>query len=120
MQEWGLGVIFLLALVLFITRWIPLEITSLLIPPALVFTGVLDVSAALSGFSSPATITIGAMFVLSAGLVRTGVLENVALVLGRLSRGKTWRLLLLLALIVPPASAFINNTPVVVMLVPWS
>lgn len=118
MQEWMFGAILLAALVLFVTRWLPIEITSLLIPPALVFTGILDVSDALSGFSNPATITVAALFMLSAGLVRTGVLESVALVLGRLAGGSPLRLLLLLALVVPLFSAFMNHTAIVVMLIP--
>ena len=113
-----LAIILVAVIVLYITRWLPLEITSLLIVPALVFTGILDAHAALSGFSSSATITIGCMFVLSAGLMRTGGLEFVTLTLGRHSRGSVTRFLLLLAAVVPLASAVMNNTPVVVMMVP--
>ncbi|MBN1866553.1 SLC13 family permease [Candidatus Sumerlaeota bacterium] len=113
-----LSVILLAAIVLFVTRWLPIEITSILIPPALVMTGILDVGTSLSGFSSSATITIAAMFVLSAGLTRTGVLEYVTLALGRFSRGNWVRFLFILAIVVPTASAFMNNTPVVVMMVP--
>ena len=63
---------------LYIPRWLSIAITSLFIPPALVLTGILDVNDALSGFSSSATVTIGALFVVSAGLTRTGVLDHLA------------------------------------------
>lgn len=106
------------ATLLFVTRWLPTEITAVLIVGALVLTGILSAEQALSGFSSTATLTVGAMFVLSAGLMRTGALEMVTIQLARFSQGSTTRLLVLLALVVPVASAFVNNTPVVVMMVP--
>lgn len=103
---------------LYITEWLPIEVTSILIIPVLYLTGILDLSEAFSGFSSSATITIASMFVLSAGLTRTGVLEVVTLALARYSRDKANRFLLFLALVIPLSSAFMNNTPVVVMMVP--
>lgn len=106
------------ATVLFVTEWLPMEVTTLLIIVSLAFTGVLTPAQTLSGFSNMATVTIAAMFVLSAGLVRTGALENVTIYLAEFSRGKPRRLLVLLSLTVPFASAFINNTPVVAMMVP--
>ncbi|MBK8050433.1 MAG: SLC13 family permease [Anaerolineales bacterium] len=103
---------------LYVTQWLPIELTSVLIIVALMATGVLNTSEALSGFSSSATITVGAMFVISAGLVRTGALENATAMIVRGSRGNPWRMLLLIAIIVPLISAFMNNTPVVVMMIP--
>ena len=42
-------------------------------PGALALTGLVTPNEALSGFSSPAVITVGAVLILSAGLARTGV-----------------------------------------------
>ena len=103
---------------LFITNWLPTEVTSTLAITALVFSGILQPDQAISGFASTATVTVAAMFVLSAGLMRTGALEAVTLHLGRFAKGNATRMLLLLALVEIPASAFMNNTPVVVMMVP--
>ncbi|NQU43533.1 anion permease, partial [bacterium] len=113
-----LSIIILAVLVLYISQVIPIEITSILILPALVFAGILDLEQAFSGFSSSATITIGAMFILSQGLMRTGVLEFITLTLSRHAKGSPVRVLILLAVVIPVASAFMNNTPVVVMMVP--
>jgi len=115
--------IFVLALlgvvvVLYITRWVPLEVTSLLVPPVLFAGGILDVKHALSGFSNSATVTIACMFVLSAGLYRTGALDLLTQLLKRHARGSPLRLLLLMALTVPFISAVMNNIPVVAMLLP--
>ena len=103
---------------LYARRWIPPEATSILAIAVLALTGLLSTQDALAGFSSSATLTVAAMFILSAGLVRTGSLEVLTLQLARFSRGNRIRLLTLLGITVPLASAFMNNTPVVVMLIP--
>ena len=106
------------ASVLFVSNWLSMELTAMLIVVSLALTRVLTPGQALSGFSNSATLTVAAMFILSEGLVRTGALENVTLYLARFSRGNPRRLLILLGLTIPIVSAFINNTPVVVMMVP--
>ncbi len=106
------------ASLLFITEWLSMEVTALLIMVSLAFTGILSPAESLAGFSNLATVTVGAMFVLSAGLVRTGALESLTINLAEVSQGKSRRLLILLGIAVPIASAFINNTPVVAMMVP--
>lgn len=113
-------VLLLLAAVvtLYITRWLPIAVTSLLVPPILFATGILDLHSALSGFSNSATITIACMFVLSAGLFRTGALDYLTEFLKKHSKGSPFRLLVLLALTVPFISAVMNNIPVVAMLLP--
>ena len=103
---------------LFVTRWLPTEVTSMLIIVALGVTGLLDTQQALSGFSSTALVTVAAMFILSGGLLRTGALEAVTAFLARFSQGNVRRLLTSIGLISSTSSAFINNTPVVVMMVP--
>lgn len=110
--------ILLIGTVLYATRRLPFEITSLLIIIGLAFTEILPIEKAFAGLASTATLTVAAMFVLSGGLVRTGALEAVTLSLSRLSAGSPRRLLFLLAIIIPLASGFVNNTPVVVMMLP--
>lgn len=111
-------IILLVATILYVTRWLATEITAALTIAALVVTGILSTEQALSGFASTATLTVGAMFVLSGGLMRTGALEMVTIQLARFSEGNPTRLLLLLGVVIPLASAFMNNTPVVVMMIP--
>lgn len=113
-----LTTILVVVITLYITRWLSIEVTSLLIPPALVLTGILDVKQALSGFSSSATVTIGALFVVSAALTRTGALDFLAATIKRYARESPLRLLVIMAVTVPLISAFMNNIPVVAMLLP--
>lgn len=117
-QQVLLLLVIAVAMVLYVKQWLTTEVTSLLVICAIAVSGILEPREAFAGFASPATITVAAMFVISSGLLRTGALEFVTLRLASVSRGNPTRLLVLLALLVPPASAFLNNTPIVVMLVP--
>ena len=110
--------ILIAAIVLYATRWLPIEATAGLVIGSLALSGILSVEQALSGLSNPATVTIAAMFVLSGALIRTGALELLVKLLRAGADNNVPRLMLMLALVVGVASAFLNNTPVVVMLVP--
>jgi len=84
----------------------------------LMATGVLEPEVMLGAFSNAAPITIGAMFILSGALVRTGALDaftRLALVWAETRPAAT---LAAFALFVLTASAFMNNTPVVVVMIP--
>lgn len=113
-----LVVILIVATFLYLTDWLATETTSALAIAGLALTGILTTGEALSGFASTATLTVGAMFIISGGLMRTGALEIVTIGLARFSGGSPRRLLLLLGGVIPLASAIMNNTPVVVMMAP--
>ncbi|HAJ36729.1 MAG TPA: hypothetical protein DCL15_13670 [Chloroflexi bacterium] len=117
-DQWLLIGIIIVSTTFYIANWTPTEVTAAGTIVVLMLTGLLSPTEALSGFASTATITVAAMFILSAGLMRTGALEAVTIYLGRFASGSARRLLLLLALVEVPASAFMNNTPVVVMMIP--
>lgn len=79
--------------------------------------GVLTTEDALAGLSNPGLVTVGALFVVVAGVHQTGVID--ALARGALGRPKTLRraLVRILAPVIV-FSAFLNNTPVVAMMIP--
>ncbi len=113
-----LCVLLVVVLGLLVTQVVRIEITALGTIAALALTGLLSPAEAFSGFSSPATITVAAMLVLSAGVERSGVMDVLA---GRLVQlGERGERRLLIALFVPTAvlSAFLNNTPVVALMIP--
>lgn len=104
-------------------RW-PLEITSLSLLVllasgfALFPYGYFDPTDLFAGFANEALIAVCALMVLGQGLVRTGALEPVGRMLGKLW-GKAPFLSLLATLVVGAfLSAFVNNTPIVVLLLP--
>jgi di/tricarboxylate transporter len=90
---------------------------------ALLVAGVIEPAEAFSGFGNAAPITVAALYVVAAGIERTGVLNRIVdFVLG--SGGGERRTLTRLLVPTATASAFLNNTPIVAMMVPpvsrWS
>src|SRR3546814_15062300 len=79
----------------------------------LLVTGVLGIDDVLGALSNPALATVGAMFVLSAALDRTGVIDGIGRLMIRSADASPALALLSLMLGVMLLSAFINNTPVV-------
>ncbi|MBP8824704.1 MAG: SLC13 family permease [Flavobacteriales bacterium] len=108
----------LVALVLFITEHIGIDLIALLILVALVLTGVITPRQGLAGFSDPATLTVAFMFVLSAALLRTGLLVVLAPRLSIQLRRSELRGMLFLVVGVAGFSAFLNNTPIVAIFIP--
>lgn len=98
---------------------LPADVIALLAMGVLLLTGVLTASETLSVFSNSAPITIAALFVLSAALERTGVIDAAAKQVSRLAKGSrpATALIALMAGVVG-MSAFINNTPIVVVVIP--
>ena len=80
--------------------------------------GLVKPTDVLDALANPAPATIGAMFVLSAALVRTGVLEALSNVLGRYASTRPFLTLALFFSAAAGASMFMNNTPVVIVLIP--
>lgn len=108
----------LLAVILFIWEKTTPEITSMIVLVTLVISGVLTPEESLSGFSNQATITIGAMFILSAALKDTGIVSSIGLISSRLFKISFWLGLSVVMLMVAALSAFINNTPIVAIFIP--
>ncbi|MFZ2752563.1 MAG: SLC13 family permease [Lysobacteraceae bacterium] len=104
------------AVALFVSEKWPVDVVALLVLGSLLVFGVVDPSEALSGFSSPATITVAAMFVLSAGLQRSGILQTLGDLLARVRW--SWLMTLVMMALVAFASAFINNTAIVAVFLP--
>ncbi|MCG8466975.1 MAG: anion permease [Gemmatimonadetes bacterium] len=107
-----------IALVLFAIDRLRLDQVSLAIPVFLLLGGVLTPEDAVSGLSSPATVTVAAMLVLGLGLRKTGTVAAI----GRWARtaplGGKRRRLLALCVIVAILSPFLNNTAVVMVFLP--
>ena len=103
----------------FVKEVLPADVVALLAMGALLLTGILSVPEALSVFSNSAPITIAAMFVLSAALERTGVIDAAGRLVSRLaSRASPVVAMLAMMLGVMTLSALMNNTPIVVVLIP--
>lgn len=107
-----------LAIVLFVTDKLRVDLVAMLVLLTLAITGLITPLEALAGFSSPAVITTGAVFVLSGGLSRTGVAEIVGRQVLRLSGKSEFRLTAVIMLTAGVMSAFMNNVGVAALLLP--
>jgi len=112
------SIILLFTLFLLITEKIPIDLTAMGIMVALIVTGILSPMEAVAGFANPAVITVGAMFLISRAMIRTGAVGFIGQRILEFSKGNSKMAMLLILLVVGIASAFINNTPVVVLFIP--
>ena len=106
------------AVALFISERLPIGLVAVTVMVALMLTGVLTPEEGFSGFSSRATVTIAAMFMLSEGVRRTGVLDRAGALVTTAGRDRPARALLAIMLVVGAISAFINNTAAIAIFIP--
>jgi di/tricarboxylate transporter len=123
-MDWAsvqIGIVLVLVAVVFfgfVRERLPPDIVALGAVAILLGLGILSAEDVLRVFSNSAPITIAAMFVLSAALERTGVIDALARMFLRFAGTSELRALFALAVVTVPLSAFINNTPVVVVFMP--
>jgi di/tricarboxylate transporter len=139
-QQIALGILVLLVFTSFIKEWVSPEVVALGALVTCVLIGVLPIAVptpspdlqgqelvdalrrfnadALRVFANPAPITVACMFVLSAALERTGVIEILGNWFERTAGTSPTRMLVIMILIVAGLSGFMNNTPVVVVFMP--
>jgi len=106
------------AVILFATERLSVDLTALIIMGTMLLSGIITPEDAIGGFSNPATVTVGAMFILSAGLFKTGAVNLLGGGLSRVGRINFWLLLAVMMLLVGGLSAFINNTAAVAIFLP--
>jgi di/tricarboxylate transporter len=111
-------VIIALAIVLFATEVLSIDLVALVVMVSLILFGVITPEQGVEGFSNKATITVAFMFVLSAALLKTGALQYLAYRLSRTFRYNFNAGLLLMMLMIAAISALVNNTPVVAVFIP--
>ncbi len=120
-MTWEIALIFVflvLTLASFVWEKFPPDVTALALFAALMLTGLLPAEEALTVFSNPAPITVGAMFVLSAALVKCGLIDRVSNIVDRAGTLPYPLVIVVMVLFVATLSAFVNNTPVVVVFLP--
>jgi di/tricarboxylate transporter len=120
-MTWQIALVFTLligAIIAFVREKTPPDLIALSLLIIIAMTGLVPVKDVFSVFSNPAPITVAAMFVLSAALVRCGALDYLSSGIEKAAVLPFQLVLFLLVLLVAFVSAWINNTPVVVVFVP--
>lgn len=116
-----IAIVFALLLLTFVAmvweRW-SVDVVAMTAMGMLVVVGIITPREMLGFFSNDATLTIACMFILSAALEQTGAIDAIGHQFDRLGGTKDWHILLAVLPPVAIVSAFVNNTPVVVVFMP--
>ncbi len=110
--------ILLASIILFASERIRVDVVAMMVLLTLLFTGLLTPEEAFSGFSSPAVITVWALYIVSAGLMITGVADSIGQRIMRVAGHTEWRLVAVIMGTVGVMSAFMNNIGATAVLLP--
>jgi di/tricarboxylate transporter len=108
----------ILAIVLFSTDYLPFDVVALLLLSVLLATQILKPEDAFRGFGSDTIIMIGGLFVLSAALLRTGLIEHVGKFLQKRAGDNPYSLGIMIMITVAAVSAFMSNTAATAFFLP--
>ncbi len=108
----------LVAVVLFASEKLPVDLVALMVMAVLLLSGIITPAEGIAGFSNEATVTVGAMFILSAALYKTGAINSIGTLTTRIFKFNFWVGLIAMMVLVGILSAFVNNTPVVAIFIP--
>ena len=106
------------ALVLFVTEKVRMDVTALIVLGALVVTGLVSPEDAVAGFSNGAVIAVWAMFILSDGLTRTGIANVISRTVLRFAGTSRETITVVIMLTGGVLSAFMNNIGVAALMLP--
>ena len=107
-----------IALILFVSEIIRMDLVALLVLGALAVTGLVDSQAAFAGFSNSAVITVWAMFILSEGLTRTGIANIIGNQVMRIAGKREVTMIIVIMVTAAVLSAFMNNIGVAALMLP--
>ena len=108
----------LVALILFSTERIPIEVVSILLVMALVLTHTLTAAEAFAGFGNDIVITIAGLFILTGGLARTGIVDLVGRRLHRTAGQSEFSITALIMFAAASCAAVMKNTTTTAMFLP--
>jgi di/tricarboxylate transporter len=106
------------AIVLFASEKIRVDVVSMMVLLALLLTGLLTTEEAFSGFSNPAVITVWAIYIVSASLTHTGIAALIGRYIGRFAGTSETQLMLVIMATVAVMSAFMNNIGAAAVMLP--
>jgi len=110
--------ILVIALVLFVSELLRMDVVALLVLASLVVTELVTPQQAVAGFSNPAVIAVWAMFILSSGLTQTGIADVIGSSVLRLAGRNEARMIVVIMLSSGLLSAFMNNIGVAALMLP--
>ncbi len=110
--------ILVVAIVLFVTEWLRVDIVALSVVVLLMLVGPLTVPEALSGFSSTPVMTIASLFIVGGGVFHTGLAAMIGSRILKVAGGSELRLTVTIMIAAAIMSAFMSDTGVVAVMLP--
>jgi di/tricarboxylate transporter len=110
--------ILVIAVVLFITEKLRVDLVAMLVTLSLALTGLLSPEKSLSGFSHPAVIAVIAVFIIGEGLFQTGLAQLIGRYVTRIAGSSEVRLTVIIMLSVAGVSAVIDNVGATAVMLP--
>lgn len=120
MELYITAAIIFIGIFLFIKDYFSIDTTSILIMALFIVSGVLSPEEGFSGFNHPATITLGCMFVVSAAIFKSGIIDSFSDKIIRIAKINYVFALMIFCFSAALFSAFINDTAVVAILIPMA
>ncbi|HEX8398768.1 MAG TPA: SLC13 family permease [Pyrinomonadaceae bacterium] len=111
-------ILLLVAVILFALEKIPVDIVAILLVIGLVMTGVLTIQEGVAGFGNDIIITIAGLFILTGGLVKTGIVDEVGRRLHRIAGSNEFLLTILIMVVAALCASVLKNTTTTAMFVP--
>ena len=111
-------IIIALMIISFVFEIVPMEVTALGTVGLLLICKIITIDEAISGFSNKAVITIGAIFIISRALVKTGFLEVLSDYLYKFGGNSKWLTFFIFFVTTAIISGFLNNTAAVAIFIP--
>lgn len=111
-------VLLLVAIILFATEKLPVDVIGLILVIALVLTNVLTIQEAVSGFGNDVVITIAGLFLLVGGLIRTGIVDLIGRRLHRIAGDNVFVLTALIMTTAAISASVLKNTTTTAMFLP--
>lgn len=118
LQAYAVGLVLLGLFATFIREWFKPDVAVMVVVAAMLTLGLLSPAQVLGVFSNSAPITVGCLFIISGALSRTGCVDRLGEWLAALAGRSERRLLVALMMVGVLVSPFINNTPVVMVMIP--
>lgn len=118
MQLYFTIAIIAIGIYLFIKDYFTIDTTSILIMALFIVSGVLSPEEGFSGFNHPATLTLGCMFVVSAAVFKSGLIDGLSHKIVKIARIHYLIALVAFCLISAFFSAFVNDAAIVAILIP--
>jgi di/tricarboxylate transporter len=112
------GIVLLVLFITFVREWVKADVAVMVAVAILLATGVLAPKDVIGVFGNSAPITIACLFIISGALSRTGCVDKLGEWLGVMAGKSERRLVLAVMLVCVLVSPFINNTPVVMVMIP--